>query len=231
MSPSHSTIAWRDLRANDAIAQGPNPFKVAIILEELGIPYERVVVEMADMKKEPFEKINPNGRVPAIEDPNTGITLWESGAIIEYLIETYDKSNKLSYGDKSPEKFLTKQWLHFQVSGQGPYFGQAAWFTNFHPEKNITSAIDRYRNEVKRVNTVIDRHLAKNGTGWLVGDKITYADLSFYTWHLLLPMLMGDDLPKATEGLTNYNEWIAKMEARPSVAKIIADRKASMAKK
>ena len=67
------------------------------------------------MKKAPFTNVNPNGRVPAIEDPNTGIHLWESGAIVEYLVETYDKQNTLSYGDKSPEKYQLKQWLHFQM--------------------------------------------------------------------------------------------------------------------
>lgn len=65
--------------------RSPNPLKVAIFLEELGIPYEMKNVE--DVKGEPFTKLNPNGRVPAIEDPNTGIVLWESGAIIEYLID------------------------------------------------------------------------------------------------------------------------------------------------
>ena len=67
------------------------------------------------MKKEPFEKLNPNGRVPAVEDPNTGVVLWESGAIVEYLCEMYDPQNKLSYGNKSPEKHLIRQWLYFQV--------------------------------------------------------------------------------------------------------------------
>lgn len=67
------------------------------------------------MKKEPFEKLNPNGRVPAVEDPNTGVVLWESGAIVEYLCEKYDTENKLSYGDKSPEKHQLRQWLYFQV--------------------------------------------------------------------------------------------------------------------
>lgn len=75
-------------------------------------------MDFADLKKEPFESINPNGRVPAIEDPNTGLNLWESGAIIEYLLETYDKEHKLSY-TKSPEKFEQLEWLHFQMSGQG----------------------------------------------------------------------------------------------------------------
>jgi glutathione S-transferase len=124
---------------------------------------------MGDLKKPPFEKINPNGRVPAIEDPNTGITLWESGAIIEYLIDTYDKSNSLTY-TKAPEKYFVKQWLHFQMSGQGPYFGQAAWFEKFHPEK-IASARDRYKDQIKRVFQVIDKHLKAAGTLYLVGDK------------------------------------------------------------
>lgn len=121
------------------------------------------------MKKPPFEKICINGRVPAIEDPNTGITLWESGAIIEYLQETYDKSNTLTY-TSSPEKFLVKQWLHFQMSGQGPYFGQGAWFMKFHPEK-IEGAQTRYKDQMKRVLDVIDRHLKETKGQYLVGNK------------------------------------------------------------
>ena len=72
-------------------------------------------MQFPDLKKEPFESLNPNGRVPAIEDPNTGINLWESGAIVQYLVETYDKEHKLSYGDKSPEKFQLNQWLQYQM--------------------------------------------------------------------------------------------------------------------
>lgn len=84
-------------------------------------------MDFADLKKSPFESINPNGRVPAIEDPNTGTKLWESGAIIEYLLETYDKGHSLSY-TSGPERWEQRCWLHFQTSGQGPYFGQRAWF-------------------------------------------------------------------------------------------------------
>ena len=123
--------------------------------------------DMGDLKKEPYEKINVNGRVPAIEDPNTGITLWESGAIIEYLVETYDKNNTLTY-TSSPEKYFVKQWLHFQMSGQGPYFGQAAWFEKFHPER-IASATNRYKDQIKRVFGVLDKAL--QGKQYLVGDK------------------------------------------------------------
>ena len=78
-------------------AQGPNPWKVVIILEELGIPYESEYVDFSVIKKAPFTDVNPNGRVPAIHDPNTDLTLWESGAIVSYLIEQYDKEYKLSY--------------------------------------------------------------------------------------------------------------------------------------
>jgi len=84
-------------------------------------------MDFGDLKKEPFESVNPNGRVPAIEDPNTGLHLWESGAIIEYLLDTYDTSNSFSYTSGS-EKWDQKCWLHFQTSGQGPYYGQRAWF-------------------------------------------------------------------------------------------------------
>jgi glutathione S-transferase len=104
---------------------GPNPPKVIMILEELGLPYEIDPLGFADVKKPEYLAVNPNGRMPAIHDPNTGLTLWESGAIVEYLIETYDKENKISYPTGSNDAYLTKQWLYFQTTGQGPYYGQA----------------------------------------------------------------------------------------------------------
>jgi len=107
--------------------QGPNPWKVAIVLNELNLPYETEVKQFPELKTPAFEELNPNGRVPALEDPNTGFTLWESGAIIEYLLETYDAKNSLSYAG-GKEKWQSKCWMHFQMSGQGPYFGQRAWF-------------------------------------------------------------------------------------------------------
>lgn len=208
-------------------ATGPNPWKVAIILEELKIPYESKMMDMADLKKAPFEKLNPNGRVPAIEDPNNGVVLWESGAIVEYLCEVYDKENELSYGDKSPEKWLTRQWLYFQVSGQGPYFGQKAWFSYFHPEKNLNSAIDRYSNEIKRVIGVLDAHLKRNGTGWLVGDKCTYADLAFVPWDMMLGFLMGDEAQKVMDAAPDFKKWHEALMARPAVAKVAKDKAAA----
>jgi glutathione S-transferase len=125
---------------------------------------------MATVKSEPYTTINPNGRVPAIVDPNPSsgpLTLWESGAIIEYLIETYDKDNKLTYTSFS-EKYLLKQYLHFQMSGQGPYYGQAVWFRRFHPE-DVPSAKERYDGQLVRVLGVLDKIL--EGREYLVGDK------------------------------------------------------------
>ncbi|KAF2162069.1 hypothetical protein M409DRAFT_27448 [Zasmidium cellare ATCC 36951] len=212
---------------------GPNPWKVAIILTELGIPYNSEVMDFAQLKQEPFESQFPNGRVPAIEDPNTGIKLWESGAIIEYLLETYDTSNDLSY-TSSPEKFEQKQWLHFQMSGQGPYFGQRAWFLFYHPEKNLTSCLDRYGNEIRRVLGVIERHLTKTNKPYLLGDRVSYADLAFVPWHWLLlykPQIMGEDFPKEWEKeFPKTWAWTQGLEARPSVKKVREERVEAMSK-
>lgn len=202
-------------------AGGPNPWKVALIMEELGIPSETKFLDFTQVKQEPYLSINPNGRLPAIEDPNTGITLWESGAIVEYLIEQYDKDNKLSYTD-STNKFHCKQWIHFQVSGQGPYYGQAFWFMNYASEK-IPFAIERYQNEIRRVCGVLERAL--DGREWLVGDKCTYADLAFIAWQQAIPMIFpGEDFYAK---FPKVKAWMDRMNARPAVQKITGERTAA----
>lgn len=208
-------------------ATGPNPWKVAIILEELQLPYETKFLEFPQMKQDPYESINPNGRVPALEDLNTGVKLFESGAIITYLIDTYDKDASL-HSTTLPEKYLEQSWLHFQMSGQGPYYGQKAWFTYFHPEKNLTSAIDRYANEIKRVVGVIDRHLQKSGKPYLVGDRVSYADLAFVPWHMALGFLVPDwDYAKEAP---HFAKWNQSLLDRPAVKKI-AEEKAKASQK
>jgi glutathione S-transferase len=202
---------------------GPNPWKVAMILEELNIPYTHKIIELPDMKKEPYESINPNGRVPAIEDPNTGITLWESGAIIEYLVETYDKQHNISFAPGSKEYYEAKQWLYYQVSGQGPYFGQAVWFTRFHSEK-LPSAVDRYVNEIRRVSGVLDRALQDKE--FLVGGKFSYADAAFVTWYAIVS-LFADRFNLETD-FPLLNAWLERIKARPAIAKILQDRDAAM---
>lgn len=133
---------------------GPNPPKVRLLLEELHLPYEIIPISFADVKNPEYLAINPNGRMPSIRDPNTGITVWESGAIFEYLIECYDTDHRLSFAPGTPEYYHAKQWLFFQTSGQGPYYGQMSWFKKFHAEK-VPSAIERYAKEINTVFTSI----------------------------------------------------------------------------
>ena len=102
-------------------AGGPNPPKIGYVLEELGLPYTVIDISFPELKQPEYLAINPNGRMPAIQDPNTGLTLWESGAIVEYLVERYDAERKISFEAGSLEREVARQWLFFQVSGQGPY--------------------------------------------------------------------------------------------------------------
>jgi glutathione S-transferase len=197
---------------------GPNPWKVILILEELGIPYESKFLQFPEMKQPAFEAVCVNGRVPAIEDPNTPITLWESGAIVEYLVETYDKGDKLRFAIGTPEHFYTKQWLHFQMSGQGPYFGQAIWFAFLHHEK-IPSAQKRYIDEIRRVSGVVNTHLETRE--WLVGHKCSYADIAFLPWFDLVSRNLKDHVDIYQE-FPRIGDWLSKIKSRPAVSKTLA---------
>lgn len=201
---------------------GPNPPKVAILMNELHLHHEIVPISFPDLKKPEYLAINPNGRMPSIQDPNTDLTLWESGAIIEYLIEKYDTDRKLSFEPGTNDYYLAKQWLFFQMSGQGPYFGQAAWFKKYHHEK-LPSAIERYENEVKRVTGVLEMHLSKQDAGadgpWLVGGKISYADLSFIPWQVIVQRVLGDEFDMKEFPTTK--KWLDKMNERPAVKQVM----------
>jgi glutathione S-transferase len=105
-----STIKPIDLHG----AHGPNPQKVRLILSDLDLPHTIHEVSFADVKGPAFTALNPNGRMPAIHDPNNDFTLWESGAILEYITDKYDVDRKLSFEPGSKEAYLAKQWLYFQ---------------------------------------------------------------------------------------------------------------------
>ncbi|KAM0544813.1 hypothetical protein ACHAPJ_011643 [Fusarium lateritium] len=192
---------------------GPNPFKVLIALEELEVPYNKIDVE--NPKSESFLKINPNGRTPAITDPNnSNFTLWESGAIVEYLVDRYDAGGKLSLNDPN-QKWLLKQYLHFQMSGQGPYFGQAVWF--YKQAKEVPIAKQRYIEQLVRVLGVLDVILKDRH--YLVGDKFTYADLSFIPWNrvALGSALFKGDLDGIGAKFPNFLAWHQRINSRTSV--------------
>ncbi|KAI1137234.1 glutathione S-transferase [Hypoxylon sp. FL0543] len=206
------------------IPPGPNPWKVIFIFEELGIPYEITAIKFEDVQKPPYTDINPNGRVPAIYDPNTDITLWESGAIIQYLIERYDTDHKLSY-DTLKERHQLNQWLQFQMSGQGPYFGTAAWFNVLHQEK-IPSAIERYNNQLKRVLGVLDGWLATRQ--WLVGDRVTYADLAWVPWNDRIDAVVLCRPEDKFAGFPHVRAWHERMTSRPAWKRCMEARESLM---
>ncbi|KAI1842437.1 hypothetical protein JX266_011332 [Neoarthrinium moseri] len=167
---------------------GPNSWKVIFLLEELGLNYEIKSFSFENVKKKPFTDINPNGRVPAIEDPYTDLTLWESGAIYQYLIETYDTKRQLSH-DALKERHLESQWLHFQMSGQGPYYG--------HVLEGVLAAKDADKQ-------------------WLVGDKMTYADMAFVPWNFRLAEVLNQSWDEVWECAPRVRAWHEGMVGLPS---------------
>jgi glutathione S-transferase len=183
-----------------------------LILEELAVPYKVNSFKFGDVKKKPFTDIKPNGRNPAIEDPNTDLILWESGAIVQYLIEQYDTEKKLTYTDLKQRNHLN-HYLMFQVSGQGPYYGQSGCFSVLHHEK-IPSAIERYQNETRRVLGVLEGIL--EGKQWLVGDKCTYADLVFVPYNNSVEWFLGVAVENRFDGFPNVKAWHERMTSRPS---------------
>lgn len=108
------------------------------------------------------------------------------------------------------------------MSGQGPYYGQAMWFNNYAPE-TIPYAIDRYKNEIKRVTGVLEKAL--EGRDWLVGDKYTYADLSFTPWQSAVPLFFSEEA--FYEEFPRVKAWLDRMYSRPTLQKIFAERKAA----
>lgn len=191
-----------------------------MILEELKVPYETKFVDVGDLKKESYESVNPNGRVPALHDPNTGLTIWESGAILEYLVDTYDKQHAISFAAGSQEYYESKQWLHYQMSGQGPYFGQAAWFTVYHPEK-VPSAVERYINEIRRVSGVLNGSLQDKE--YLVCGKYSYVDAAFVPWYEVAALLWSNEIG-LEKNFPHVNSWLNRIKARPAIAKTIDDK-------
>ncbi|GIJ81585.1 hypothetical protein Asppvi_000084 [Aspergillus pseudoviridinutans] len=207
---------------------GPNPPRVAILLAELDLPHKIITVPLSKVKEPDYLAINPNGRIPAIYDPNTDLTLWESGAIIEYLVSHYDPNHRISFPAGSNLAALATQWLFFQASGQGPYYGQAAWFKKFHPEK-VPSAVERYVKEINRVTGVLEGHLARQpvatgGDGpWLVGGKCSFADLAWISWQFIITAIIQPDDGYTVEDYPHVKDWLDRMMARPGVKKGMAD--------
>ncbi|TBU24196.1 glutathione S-transferase C-terminal-like protein [Dichomitus squalens] len=206
-------------------AGGPNGWKVVNVLEELGLTYEPIYLDFGknEQKAPEYTKYNPNGRIPTIIDHKNGdFVLWESDAILLYLTDKYDTEKRLTVTDEK-EKYSLIQWLFFQSSGQGPYFGQAAWFLRYHPEQ-VPSATERYRKETLRVISVLESVLSKQE--WLVGGKPTIADFSFITWTNVALGFTLKDYADVEKDYPAFFAWHQKLVSRDSVKKALATQAA-----
>jgi GST-like protein len=198
----------------------PNGVKAAIMLEEIGLPYEPHLVDFdtEDQKTPEFRSLNPYGKIPALIDPNgpdgKPLPLFESAAILIYLAE---KSGKL-LPTQSAARYATLQWLMFQAAGVGPIFGQVGFFHKFAGKDfEDKRPRDRYVAESRRLLAVLNDRLAQGP--WLMGDAFSIADIATFPWIRNLIGYYGagelvgiDDFPHVKHSLETFL-------ARPAVIK------------
>ncbi len=188
----------------------PNPMKVALFLEEAGLPYEAIPVDTrkGEQHNPKFTALNPNAKVPVIVDGAD--VVFDSNAILLYLAE--------KTGQFVPEsRAQALSWLMFIASGIGPFCGQAVHFRNYAPEPN-SYAINRYMFEAKRHWAIVEAHLAKQSH--MVGNTYSYVDMAFWGWARLIPFVLGDD--HAWEKYPNIKRLLDEISARPATARALA---------
>ncbi len=193
----------------------PNGWKIAIALEEMGLPYRVRYVDITrgEQFDPEFLKISPNNRIPAIVDPDgpdgAPISVFESGAILLYLSRKTGR-----FGGRTPRaQAVVEQWLMWQMGGLGPMAGQAHHFLKYAPTLNppqiLPYAQDRYRREVARLYGVLDRRLAE--APYVAGDELTIADMAIWPWASLWKAQEQtlDDKP-------HMKRWLEELGARPA---------------
>jgi GST-like protein len=200
----------------------PNGHKVHIMLEECGLPYRVVAVDigMGDQFKPEFLAISPNNKIPAIVDPDgpdgQPLSLFESGAILLYLA---GKTGRLLPAD-TRGKYEVLQWLMFQMGSIGPMLGQAHHFRVYAPEK-LPYAIDRYTNETKRLYRVLNDRLAKSR--YVAGRDYTIADIAIFPW-----LRSWKNQGIEWTDYPHLKGWFDEIAARPAVMRgvdVLADRR------
>ncbi|MBR1122341.1 glutathione S-transferase N-terminal domain-containing protein [Bradyrhizobium lablabi] len=196
----------------------PNGVKVSIMLEEIGLPYEVHLVDFNkdDQKTAEFLSLNPNGKIPAILDPDgpggKPLPLFESGAILQYLAE---KTGKLLPADPA-RRWQTIQWVHFQMGGIGPMFGQVGFFHKFAGKDfEDKRPLERYVNESKRLLGVMETQLS--GRQWIMDSEYTIADISMLGWVRNLIGFYGAGDLVGFDGFKSVASWLERGLARPAV--------------
>ncbi len=188
----------------------PNGHKIHIMLEETGLEYNvhQINIDKGEQFNGDFLKISPNNRIPAMVDQdgpeNKSISIFESGAMLIYLAEKVDKF----IPSNAQSRYLTFQWLMWQMGGVGPMFGQSNHFSHYAPEK-ITYAIDRYNNECLRLYNVMDKRL--NEADYLAGDY-SIADIATFPWARGFER-RGVEISE----FPNVERWLNKINERPAV--------------
>lgn len=189
-------------------APTPNGWKVSCALEELEVPYEVETINLmkGEQKTPEFKAINPNARIPALQDPEYNQTIFESGAIMLYLAQ---KTGRLMPQD--PQKhWQAMSWLMFQMGGVGPMMGQANVFYRYFPEK-IPAAIERYQNESLRLLTVLNDRLADHE---YLADEFSMADIANWCWAKTYAWS-----GVKVKGLPHLQRWIKQIKKRPGCAR------------
>jgi GSH-dependent disulfide-bond oxidoreductase len=196
----------------------PNGVKVSIMLEETGLPYEVHLVDFDkdDQKTPEFLSLNPNGKIPAILDPDgpggRPLGLFESGAILQYLAE---KTGKLLPGDAA-RRWETIAWLHFQVGGIGPMFGQVGFFHKFAGKDFADKRpLERYVTESRRLLGVLESRL--KGRHWIMDDDFTIADIASLGWVRNLIGFYGARDIVGFDDFSGVAAWLERGLARPAV--------------
>ena len=192
----------------------PNGWKISVALEEFGLPYRTHLIDITkgDQHTEAFRTVSPNGRIPAITDPEgpdgAPISIFESGAILQYLAR---KTGRFSGADERT-RIAVDQWLMWQMGGLGPMAGQAHHFLKFAPRAGhvIPYAQDRYRDEVARLYTVMDRQLAQHA--FLAGPDYTIADMACWGWASL-----WEGQQQTLEDKPHLARWLDEVGPRPAV--------------
>lgn len=187
----------------------PNPMKVALFLEEAGLPYESVPVDTrkGEQHAPAFTALNPNAKVPVIVDGDT--TVFDSNAILLYLAE---KTGQFLPAARDRGAMLS--WLMFVASGIGPFSGQSVHFKHYAPER-IPYATNRYDFEAWRHWSILDAHLARHS--WMVGDTYSLVDMAVWGWARVAPFALGDD---AWTKLPNVKRLFDTISARPAALRV-----------
>lgn len=198
----------------------PNGRKPAIMLEEIGMPYQVRTINLGRNEQfgAEFMAVSPNSKIPAIVDDEADggpLSIFESGAILTYLAE---KSGRF-LDASGPGRYKAFEWLHWQIGGLGPMLGQIGFFSVRSKEKS-SLAIKRFIDEGDRLLTVMERRLTESP--YLAGDAYSIADIASYPWTLAAATYLKDALADSLKTKPSVHRWLEVIGARPAVQRGMA---------